>query len=140
MLAEIQQTSDVTYRIYDWERVDDSGQPRELHTDLAVNAIDFTYHADYKSHYEAILNSSVPAVDCPYFTTNVISLDRPVEKDYNLIDSFVIYICTEGEVGITYPGGAEKISKGQTILIPAVLKNLAIVPTTPSTLLEVYIK
>ena len=140
LLAEIQQTSDVTYRIYDWDRVDDSGNPRELHTDLALDAIDFSFHTDNKTQYDVVMNSSVPAVDCPYFTTNVIRLDQPVEKDYILIDSFVIYICTEGEVGITYPGGAEKISKGETILIPAILKNLAIVPTTPSTLLEVYIK
>ena len=140
LLAEIQQTSDLTYRIYDWDRVDEKGNSRELHTDLALDAIDFTYHQDYKTHYQAINNSTVTTVDCPYFTTNVIQLDQPVEKDYNLIDSFVIYMCTEGEVGITYPGGAEKIGKGETILIPAILKNLAIIPTCPSTLLEVYIK
>jgi len=140
MLAEIQQTSDITYRIHDWERVDEAGKPRELHTDLAIDAIDFTYHSDYRTHYQTMINSSVTAVDTPYFTTSVIRLDQPVEKDYNLIDSFVIYLCTEGEVGITYPGGAEKISKGETLLVPAMLKNVAIVPTTPSTLLEVYIK
>jgi mannose-6-phosphate isomerase len=140
LLAEIQQTSDVTYRIYDWDRLDEQGKPRELHTDLALDAIDYTFHHDYKTHYQAIKNSSVIAVDNPYFTTSVIHLDLPVEKDYNLIDSFVIYMCVEGEAGITYPGGAEKISKGETLLIPAMLKNLAIVPTMPSTLLEVYIK
>ena len=140
LLAEIQQTSDLTYRIYDWDRKDEEGNSRELHNDLALDAIDFTFHRDYKTHYQAIQNSSVTAVDCPYFTTSVIRLNQPVEKDYNLIDSFVIYMCTEGEVGITYPGGAEKIGKGETILVPAVIKNLAIVPTVPSTLLEIYIK
>jgi len=140
LLAEIQQTSDVTYRIYDWDRLDDEGKSRELHTDLALDAIDFRFHANYQTHYQIVKNSTVTAVDSPYFTTGVIRLDQPVEKDFNMIDSFVIYMCMEGEAGITYPGGVEKIKKGETILIPAELKNLAIVPTVPTTLLEVYIK
>jgi len=140
LLAEIQQTSDVTYRIYDWDRLDDQGKSRELHTDLALDAIDFQYHPETKTHYHALKNNTVTAVDSPYFTTGVIQLDQPVDKDFNLIDSFVIYMCMEGEAGIAYPGGVEKIKKGETILIPAEMKNLAIVPTTPTTLLEVYIK
>jgi len=140
LLAEIQQTSDITYRIYDWDRVDDQGNPRELHTELALDAIDFTYHGETRTPCIPVPNSTVMAVDCPYFTTGVINLDRPVEKDYNLIDSFVIYMCVEGAAGITYPGGAESIRKGETVLIPAEIKNLAIVPTEASTLLEVYIK
>jgi len=140
LLAEIQQTSDVTYRIYDFDRKDDAGNPRELHTDLALDAIDFKHHPDYKTHYRNAANSSVTAVDSPFFTTSVIKLDKPVEKDYNLIDSFVIYMCMEGEAGITYRGGTELVKKGETILIPAELKELAIVPTETTTLLEVYIK
>jgi len=140
LLAEIQQTSDITYRIYDWDRKDDQGNGRELHTDLAMDAIDFRFHSQYKTPYQAELNHSVQAVDCPYFTASVIRFDKPVEKDFNLIDSFVIYMCVEGEAGITYPGGAEPIRKGETLLIPATLKNLAIVPVTETTLLEVYIK
>jgi mannose-6-phosphate isomerase len=141
LLAEIQQTSDVTYRIHDWERTDEKGQPRELHTDLALDAIDFGFHASYKTAYRPLSNSTVTAVDSPFFTTGVIRLDQPVEKDYNLIDSFVIYLCIEGAAGITYgKGKVELIKKGETLLIPAGLKNLAIVPTEPTTLLEVYIK
>jgi mannose-6-phosphate isomerase len=140
LLAEIQQSSDVTYRIYDWDRPGMDGKPRELHTDLALEAIDFRYHPDVQTPYRALENSTVTAVDCPYFTTGVIRLDQPVEKDFNLIDSFVIYLCMEGSAGISYPGGAEQIRKGETVLIPAELKNLAIVPSEPSTLLEVYIK
>ena len=140
LLAEIQQTSDLTYRIYDWDRLDDQGKSRELHTDLALKAIDFQFHSDYKTHYQTVKNSTVTAVDSPYFTTGVIKLDQPVEKDFNMIDSFVIYMCMEGETGISYPGGVEKIKKGETILIPAEMKNLAIVPTEPTTLLEIYIK
>jgi mannose-6-phosphate isomerase len=140
LLAEIQQTSDVTYRIYDWERTDDQGNPRELHTDLALEAIDFSFHTAYKTPYQSLLNNTVNVVDSPYFSTSVIQLDRPVEKDFNLIDSFVIYLCTEGAAGITYAGGAESIRKGETVLIPAELKNLVIVPTETTTLLEVFIK
>ncbi len=141
LLAEIQQTSDVTYRIYDWDRLDDQGNPRELHTDLALDAIDFDFQSAYKNEYQALENSTVCAVDSPYFTTGVIKLDRPVEKDYNLIDSFVIYLCMEGAAGITYgKGEVELIKKGETVLIPAELKKLAIIPTEPTTLLEVYTK
>lgn len=141
LLAEIQQTSDVTYRIYDWDRTGENGQPRELHTELALDAIDFEVPSSYRTGYQALNNSTVTAVDSPYFTTSVIRLDMPVEKDYNLIDSFVVYLCAEGAAGITYGKGAvEMIKKGETLLIPAELKNLAIVPTEPTTMLEVYIK
>ena len=141
LLAEIQQTSDVTYRIYDWDRTDDQGKSRELHTDLALDAIDFSFHKQYLTPYKALLNSTVNAVDSPFFTTSVIHLDQPVEKDFNMIDSFVIYMCMEGTAGITYgKGEIETIKKGETILIPAELKSLALIPTEASTLLEVYIK
>ncbi len=141
LLAEIQQTSDVTYRIYDWDRTDEQGKSRELHTDLALEAIDFSFHTQYKTPYTALQNSTVSAVDSPFFTTSVIQLDQPVEKDLNMIDSFVIYMCMEGAVGIAYgKGEVEVIKKGETILIPAELKNLALIPTEASTLLEVYIK
>jgi len=141
LLAEIQQCSDVTYRIYDWDRTDEQGKSRELHTDLALEAIDFSFHTQYKTPYTTLQNSTVSAVDSPFFTTSVIQLDRPVEKDLNLIDSFVIYMCMEGAAGIAYgKGEVEVIKKGETILIPAELKNLALIPTGPSTLLEVYIK
>jgi mannose-6-phosphate isomerase len=140
LLAEIQQTSDITYRIYDWGRVDNQGNPRELHTDLALDAIDYSYHSDYKTRYQELMNSTVTAVDSPFFTTGVIRLDQPVEKDFNLIDSFVIYMCMDGEAGISYPEGVERIKKGETVLIPADMKNLAIIPTQTTTLLEVYIK
>ncbi len=141
LLAEIQQTSDVTYRIYDWDRTDDEGENRELHTDLALDAIDFSFHKQYKTPYQALLNNTVNAVDAPFVTTSVIQLDQPVEKDLNLIDSFVIYMCMEGAAGITYGKGAvETIKKGETILIPAEIKNLTLIPTEPTTLLEVYLK
>jgi len=140
LLAEIQQTSDVTYRIYDWDRSDDQGKSRELHTGLALESIDFSFHSKYKTPYQSLKNSTVNAVDSPYFTTSVIQLDQAVEKDFNMIDSFVIYLCMEGAAGISYAGGVETIKKGETILIPAELKNLALIPAEATTLLEVYIK
>ncbi|MDF1576438.1 MAG: mannose-6-phosphate isomerase [Bacteroidales bacterium] len=141
LLAEIQQSSDVTYRIYDWDRTDEQGQSRELHTGLALDAIDFGFHPSCKTDYRPLENSTVTALDSPFFTAGVILLDRPVEKDFNLIDSFVIYLCLEGSAGITYgKGEVELLKKGESILIPAELKNLAIVPTEATTLLEVYMK
>lgn len=141
LLAEIQQTSDITYRIYDWGRKDKNGRSRELHTDLALNAI------QYKSDSEVIANH-VPhngnvfnLAKCQYFTTNKINLKRNLERDYIDIDSFVIYICCEGSFSIGY-GLNEKtdVSKGQTVLIPATLKNVTLEPNGNAELLEVYIE
>lgn len=141
LLAEIQQTSDVTYRIYDYDRRDDHGNPRELHTDLALDAIDFTLFPEYKSQYEAKLNESVELVRCKYFTTNVLEINKVVEKDYNQLDSFVIYICLEGELQIETESGSETIQKGETILIPAVIESIRLNPiSTTVKLLEVYIE
>ncbi len=141
LLAEIQQTSDLTYRIYDFNRKDANGNLRELHTEAALEAIDFAVYDSYKTNYPVIANKTVNTVDCIYFTTNVMNFNKPVEKDFILIDSFVIYMCTEGEGEILY-GEGESVSfaKGETILIPAVLKNLTIKPFKESTLLEIYIK
>lgn len=140
LLAEIQQTSDITYRIYDYDRRDDKGNLRELHTDLALDAIDYTLHPEYKTKYEPKLNESVELVSCKYFTTNVLTLDQAVEKDYNKLDSFVIYICLDGEVQIETESGSESVRKGETVLIPASIENVRLKPVSASTkLLEVYI-
>lgn len=139
LLAEIQQTSDTTYRIYDWDRVDISGMTRELHTDEALDAIDFEFHEEYKTEYEAKTNVTSPIVESPYFTTRIINLDKPVLKNYSDLDSFVIYLATEGEVELKWEGGEINLKKGETLLIPASFDNLAINPLTKSTLLEIFI-
>jgi mannose-6-phosphate isomerase len=140
LLAEIQQTSDVTYRIYDYDRRDNEGNPRELHTELALDAIDFTLFPEYKSSYEPKSNESVELAKCKYFTTNVLELNAAIEKDYNQLDSFVIYICLEGELQIETESGSETVQKGETILIPASIESVRLNPTTASVkLLEVYI-
>ena len=117
LLAEIQQTSDITYRIYDYDRRDDQGNPRELHTDLALDAIDYTLFPEYKTKYESKPNESVELASCQYFTTNVLDVTAVVEKDYNKLDSFVIYICMDGELVIETESGSESIQKGETILV-----------------------
>ena len=140
LLAEIQQTSDLTYRIYDFNRPGDNGKPRELHTELALDAIDFKHYDQYKTPYTKAINKTVQLASCRYFTTNVINLTKPVIKDYNLIDSFVVYMCTEGKVDIIPENqSAVSISKGETVLVPAMLKQISIVPVEESVLLEVYI-
>jgi mannose-6-phosphate isomerase len=141
LLAEIQQTSDITYRIYDWDRVDDKGKSRELHTDLALQAIDYNHYDNYRTEYHHEVNQTAQIADCPYFTTNLLDFDRMVEKDFNFIDSFVIYMCLEGRYELHY--GADQvmtIQKGETVLVPAVIKEIRLVPQTVSKILEIYIK
>ncbi len=141
VLAEIQQASDLTYRIYDWDRVDKDGKARELHLDMALKVMDYKLRDDYRTKYDRIINQTVNLADCPYFTTGLIEFDQPVDKDFALIDSFVVYICTEGELIINYRGGEPlSLSKGETILVPAALKEISLIPAAPSTVLEVYMK
>ncbi|MBN2347556.1 MAG: class I mannose-6-phosphate isomerase [Bacteroidales bacterium] len=139
LLAEIQQTSDLTYRIYDYDRRDANGNLRELHTDLALDAIDFNVYDEYKTKYSSVLNTTSNIVKCQYFSTNILEFDQAIKKDYNLIDSFVIYMCLEGEFEIRYNGSVEKLTKGETVLIPADIAILSLVPQKKSKILEVYI-
>lgn len=141
LVAEIQQTSDVTYRIFDYNRKDDKGNERELHTDLALDAIDFSHASEYKTKYADQLNESNKIVDCPYFTTNILQFDKEVEKDYNTIDSFVIYMTMEGSFDIVTEEGTETVEMGETVLLPASIESVQLKPKTDSVkLLEVYIK
>lgn len=140
LLAEIQQTSDITYRVYDWDRVDADGNSRELHTELAIDAIDYSAKESYKSDYNKSLNNSSNIVDCKYFTTNIISLDKKISIDTFDKDSFVIYMCVEGEVTIGNGVNSEKLKMGETVLIPASLTSYTIRPNGYSEILQVYIK
>ncbi|WP_321372173.1 type I phosphomannose isomerase catalytic subunit [uncultured Draconibacterium sp.] len=141
LVAEIQQTSDVTYRIFDYNRKDDKGNERELHTDMALDAIDFSYSSRYKTEYKAEENEAVEIVSCPYFTTNIIEFSKELDKDYNQLDSFVIYMTMEGEFEVITEGGTEKIEMGETVLLPASLESVQLKPTSKSVkILEVYIK
>jgi mannose-6-phosphate isomerase len=139
ILVEIQQTSDITYRIFDWNRKSNKGQPRELHTDLAIDTIDFKAAGKTKFHANPVLNKTRNLVNCEFFTTNIISFDELIEKDYNLIDSFVIYICVEGEFMIRWDGNSESVIKGETVLLPAMIKDVVLEPITDTKVLEILI-
>ncbi len=140
LLCEIQQTSDITYRIFDWNRKDKNGNERELHTKFAVEAIDYNTYDDYKIKYSNKENISNEIVACNYFTTNFIDLRNNTQKDYFEIDSFVIYICLDGEFDIVY-NEIEKtnISKGELVLLPAELNAIELQPINNAKILEVYI-
>lgn len=140
LLAEIQQTSDTTYRIYDWDRVDKNGKSRELHTELAIDAIDFKPVNHFRTEYRKIKNQIQNLVDTPFFTTNILDFDEVVKKDYSLLDSFVIYICVEGSAMIHYDDHQESLIKGETVLIPAIMDRLVLEPLQPSKVLEVFIQ
>lgn len=137
MLAEIQQTSDITYRIYDWDRTDDFGNERELHTDLAIDAIGFDMPNNFRVKYSKKPNQSNEMVSCPYFTTNYLKVDQEIQKE-NTHDSFVIYICVEGEAQIKTETYSEVIKKGETLLVPAAISSYQI-SANDATLLEVYL-
>ncbi len=142
VLAEIQQTSDLTYRIYDWDRVDAQGKSRDLHIDLALDAIDYSCHRDYKTVAPHDYGTPVLLAECPYFTTRRLAFSRKLVRDYSLLDSFVIHICTKGEYSIHYNNEKESIrmSAGETILIPAVLDEVILGCKGNAEMLEVYIK
>jgi mannose-6-phosphate isomerase len=142
LLAEIQQTSDITYRIYDWDRKDAGGNPRQLHLDMALDAIDFNYVKNVKALYTPSLNEAVRLAQCTYFTTHRIDFDQTYTPDYDLIDSFVIYICTKGACSIRFSDEEDQVDMmcGETVLLPADLRNIQLIPKEKTSLLEVYIR
>jgi mannose-6-phosphate isomerase len=140
LLAEIQQTSDITYRIYDFDRCDDKGNLRELHTEQAVDAIDYHYYGDYKTRYERKLNESVNAVTSDYFTTNVLHLNQKIQHDYTALDSFVILVCVEGTLTVQATGGYRiTLKMGECALIPASITSVTFTPTGTATVLESFV-
>lgn len=128
-VAEIQQTSDITYRIYDYGRLGNNGQPRELHTELAKDAIDYTVLPDYRSHYEYKKNREVELVACPYFLTSLYDLDAPVEKDLSQTNSFLVAMCLAGSGMLMDDEGYQTpIRQGKTLLVPSSTRRIRFVP------------
>ncbi|MCQ2164148.1 MAG: class I mannose-6-phosphate isomerase [Bacteroidales bacterium] len=127
-IAEIQQTSDITYRIYDYGRLGLDGKPRELHTELAKDAIDYSVCDDYRTHYEAKPNAENTIVECRYFTTSLYEMTETVKKDLSSLDSFVVVICTAGSGTVTTDEGTMPVRQGETILIPASAKEVTFTP------------
>ena len=137
LAAEIQQTSDITYRVYDWDRKDTQGNARELHIDQAIRATKIT-GASTKNSCIGITNESTPIVQCDYFTTNNLNLSGALTKEYAHLDSFVILMCTEGSATVTVNNKTEVVTKGTTLLLPATTKMVYLF-AKEAKFLEVYI-
>ena len=135
VVAEIQQTSDITYRLYDFDRKDAQGNTRELHVDLALDAINYN-KVDTHKKYETVSNRSNVIVDCPYFTTNIIPLDGKIEGNKDG-ETFTVYMCIEGTFEIRYENVSYQYKKGDTVLIPAGMRNYVL--EGEASILEVYI-
>jgi mannose-6-phosphate isomerase len=137
VVAEIQQTSDITYRVYDWDRTDDHGNKRELHTELAAKATK-VFNSNSKVKHTLSQGESNTLVSCNYFTTNKFNIKGEIVKDYSNLDSFVIFMCVEGVAEVTINGVTELISIGETVLLPANCKDVNL-NSQDANFLEVYI-
>lgn len=136
-LAEIQQTADITYRIYDYKRKDKDGNYRQLHTQEAAESIDFKVQDDYRTHYTPLKNESQLLVDCPYFSTAVYDLTESMSIDYTELDSFVILIGLKGEATLTIDGEDVNFKGGECLLIPATVQEVSTCGTIK--FLETYV-
>lgn len=139
VVAEVQQTSDITYRIYDYHRKGPDGKERQLHTDLALDAVDFAVQPDARTHYIARLNQAVTAVQCPFFTVNVLELQGAVQRNLQEQKSFVVYMCAKGQAELECAGHKLPLQTGETILIPARCADNILLQAQQAKLLEVYI-
>lgn len=139
LLAEIQQSSDCTYRIYDYNRLGDDGRPRQLHTREALDAIDFSPVRDGKTPYTYHPNATTPLVETPYFTTSLIAFDRPIRKDFSSLESFVVYLCVEGIMAVKTMDTIVPIHAGECVLVPAVADMVELFCEGTAKVLEVYI-
>lgn len=139
-IAEIQQTSNITYRIYDFNRKDDQGKTRELHTELAKEAINYEVLDDYRTDYEPTPNEPVELVACPYFTTSIYDMTEDITCDYSELDSFIIFICIEGSCKLIDDQKNEiSMQAGETVLLPATTQEVTIRPDGKVKLLETYV-
>ena len=138
-VVEVQQTSDVTYRIYDWDRVDAEGKSRELHTSLAVDAIDFESDAELlHREYNLAKGGDAKVIECNYFTMTLHDVAGVKELDRSSLDSFVVFIALNGSVRIVADGNEETLAEGEVILIPTEVNDITI--EGDAKLMEVYIK
>lgn len=139
MVAEIQQTSDCTYRIYDYNRRDADGNLRQLHTTEAMDAIDFSGVEHAYTNYHARLNETTTLADCPYFTTRLIDFDRPMRKNLEEVESFVVYMCVGGLAAVKTLDTIVPLHVGECVLVPAVADSVELFCEGPAKLLEVTI-
>lgn len=139
VVAEIQQSSDITYRIYDYKRKDDNGNERELHVEQALDVINFQATKEPRMKYVRSVNEAVNLVTSEFFTTNIIHFEQKLERNYAELDSFVVYMCMEGRCYIDYNGEKITVEKGDTVLIPAIFDQIVLLPEKECTLLETYV-
>jgi len=140
LLAEIQQASDLTYRMYDYERRDEQGNLRELHNQHAMNVLDFNCIDRFTVDYKISVNEPSEIVKCDYFKVNILVFSDLVERDYCRTDSFIVYMTLNGSFLIEYENGRVEVSKGETVLIPASLEYVKLRPLSEEVkLLETYI-
>ena len=139
LVAEIQQPSDCTYRIYDYSRRDADGNLRELHTAEALDAIDFGVISDGRSHYSYEPNRTVQLVSSPYFTTSLIALDEPMRKDFSELNAFVVYLCVEGVCAVKALDTICPVHAGECVLVPATADKVELHSQGHGKFLEVYI-
>ena len=137
-IAEIQQTSDITYRIFDYNRRDTAGNMRQLHTHQAKDAIDYEVQKEYRIPYARTTNTAAPIVECPYFTTSVYDLTDPMQCDYSELDSFIIYICVAGRGTVKAGNKSVALRTGDTLLIPASTNQVTVTPHEKIRFLEVF--
>ena len=127
-LAEIQETSDITYRIFDYNRPGLDGKPRQLHTQEAKDVIDYKVYPDYKTHYERRENAGVEVVRCPYFTSNVYELTESLEIDAD--KDFLVVMCLEGNGHVTDGVQSVPLNAGEALLAMHT-KKISFVPESP---------
>ncbi|MBQ9701661.1 MAG: class I mannose-6-phosphate isomerase [Bacteroidales bacterium] len=139
-IAEIQQTSNITYRIYDYGRLGLDGKPREVHTELAKDAIDYTVYPTYRTDYTPAKDEEVEVVSCQYFTTSIYDLTLPYAKDLSQIDSFLVVMCLTGSGTIEVDGEEVPVHQGETVLIPAAADDICFVPDGSMKVLTSYIR
>lgn len=139
LLAEIQQTADITYRIYDFDRIDNDGKKRKLHIEESVKAVDFNIYDDCKTEYKIKQNQLTRLVKSPYFVTDILCINKALKQAYDNIDSFVILIVVEGTVDIWEDNFRETLNEGEIVLIPASIKTINLAPIIQAKLLQVYI-
>ena len=139
-IAEIQQTSNITYRIYDYGRLGLDGKPREVHTELAKDAIDYTVYPDYRTHYSPEQDEEQEVVSCQYFTTSIYDLTLPYAKDLSGIDSFMVVMCLSGSGTLEVDGNEIPVRQGETVLIPASADDICFIPEDGMKVLTSYIR
>jgi len=139
LLAEIQQTSDVTYRLYDWGRTDPHGKPRETHLAKALDAIDFTQPEQIKSPYNRTPDRANKMLHTAHFAVNLIPCQSPLQNDYTLLDTCVVLMCTEGSGNLISGPYLLPFTKGEVILLPADTQQVEIVPDKHAEILEIHI-